>query len=116
MPLPSLWALSTTRNSEKKLWIIRTASAKLAALFCLIADSIICVNSIVLLRQYSKALIVAIKCKVNRRGSQVIDYTYFSLRIRSYSTSVAEPEPQGAASFGWSRSRNAMQLRLRRWY
>jgi hypothetical protein len=30
--------------------------------------------------------------------------------------SVAEPEPQGAASFVWSRSRsrNAMQLRLRR--
>jgi hypothetical protein len=27
-------------------------------------------------------------------------------------TSVAEPEPQGAASFGGSRSRNAMRLRL----
>jgi hypothetical protein len=26
---------------------------------------------------------------------------------------VAEPEPQGAASFWWSRSRNAMRLRLR---
>jgi hypothetical protein len=29
-------------------------------------------------------------------------------------TSVAEPEPQGAASFGRSRSHNAMRLRLRR--
>jgi hypothetical protein len=37
------------------------------------------------------------------------------------STSVAEPEPQGAASFGRSRSPNAIRLRLRRlklrqWY
>jgi hypothetical protein len=29
-------------------------------------------------------------------------------------SSVAEPEPQGAASFGRSRSRNEMWLRLRR--
>jgi hypothetical protein len=42
---------------------------------------------------------------------------------RDLPTSVAEPEPQGAASFGRSRirSRNAMRLRLRRlrlrqWY
>jgi hypothetical protein len=38
-----------------------------------------------------------------------------------YVISVAEPEPHGAASFGQSRSHNAMQLRLRRhrvleWY
>jgi hypothetical protein len=31
-------------------------------------------------------------------------------------TSVAEPEPQGAASIGRSRSRNAMWLRLLLWY
>jgi hypothetical protein len=30
--------------------------------------------------------------------------------------SVAEPEPQRAESFGRSRSRNAMRLRLRQWY
>jgi hypothetical protein len=40
---------------------------------------------------------------------------------RRLETSVAEPEPQGAASFGRIRSRNAIRLRLRRlrlrqWY
>jgi hypothetical protein len=37
-----------------------------------------------------------------------------NLRMQiSYKTNVAVPEPQGAASFGRSRSRNAMRLRLR---
>jgi hypothetical protein len=31
-------------------------------------------------------------------------------------SSVAEPEPQGAASFGRNWSRYAMRLRLRQWY
>jgi hypothetical protein len=37
-------------------------------------------------------------------------------RLLKLTGSVAEPEPQGAASFGRSRSRNAMRLRLRQWY
>jgi hypothetical protein len=36
--------------------------------------------------------------------------------LRIDRTSIAEPEPQGAASFGRSRSCNAMRLRLRQWY
>jgi hypothetical protein len=43
-------------------------------------------------------------------------YTYFERKITTPISSVAEPEPQGAVSFGRSRSRNAMRLRLRQWY
>jgi hypothetical protein len=39
----------------------------------------------------------------------------FLVCVKAINTSVAEPEPQGAASFGRSRSRNAMRLRLLRY-
>jgi hypothetical protein len=50
-------------------------------------------------------------------GEERLDSERRSLLL--YRTSVAEPEPQGAASFGQSRSRNAMRLRrlqFRQWY
>jgi hypothetical protein len=69
-------------------------------------------------RNFVKVLAV-LSCR--KECTDDVGFTH-SYRENSPLSSVAEPEPQRAASFGrsWSRSRNAMRLRLRlrlrQWY